>query len=222
MIIRAAKDKWVPIKPYDVVLRMIARASSRVFIGQPVCRDEAWLEASMTFTASIFETVGILRAFPGFLHPVVSIFLPSCWRLKRQLMLIKELVVPIIIERRAAESLHGTDYEKPDDFLQWMMDLAKNDSDRDPGNLAHRLLGIISMAVVHTSAMAVVHVLYDLITMPEYQEPLRTELQQTLPQGWGNLTHNELVKLTFLDSFLKESQRMNPPGHRKHLIPSVT
>ena len=208
--------EWVSIKPYDVILRLVARAGSRVFIGEPVCRDEAWLDASITFTANIFETVALLRMFPGFLHPVVSQCLPSTWRLKKQLKLVQDkLLVPIIHKRRMAERSGLLEYEKADDFLQWMMDLAENEKDGEAGNLAHRLLGILSMAVVHTSAMAAVHVIFDLITMPEYLEPLRAEIQQKLPQGWNEATQSGLMSMYYLDSFLRESQRFNPPGHRK-------
>ncbi|MCJ1243265.1 hypothetical protein MMC30_000462 [Trapelia coarctata] len=208
------EGEWVPIKPYDVVLRLVARAGSRVFVGEPVCRNEAWLDASISFTANIFETVALLRMFPGFMHPFVSKVLPSTRRLKRQLKYVKgELLVPIIEDRRAVERSGALDYQKPDDFLQWMMDLADNVTDAEAGNLAHRLLGILSMAVVHTSAMAVVHALFDLITMPEYLEPLRAEIQDMLPHGWKEATQSGLTGMTRMDSFLRESQRFNPPGH---------
>lgn len=196
----------------------MSRAGSRVFVGEPLCRDEAWLEAAITFTGHIFETVALLRAFPGFLHPIVSRLLPSYWRLTRQLEFVKkEILIPVINRRRDAERRDDPDYEKPDDFLQWMMDLAETESDADPGNLAHRCLGILSMAVVHSSAGTAVQVLYDLITMPEYLEPLRAELVEVLPHGWDSLSQTSLMEMKRLDSFMKESQRFNPPGHRRFL-----
>lgn len=153
--------------------------------------------------------------FPASLHPLLSKILPSTWRLNKQLKFVKEeLLVPIINKRRAAERLSAPGYSKPDDFLQWMMDLANNETDAEAENLAHRLLGILSMAVVHTSAMAVVHVLFDLITMPEYIKVLQEEAERMLPHGWNEATQSELMGMTRLDSFLRESQRFNPPGHR--------
>ncbi|OCK81414.1 cytochrome P450 [Lepidopterella palustris CBS 459.81] len=208
------ENEWVAIRPYDVILRLIARAGSRVFIGIPVCRDEAWIDSSISFTSNIFETMALLRPFPGFMQPFVAKFLPSTRRLDKQLKSIKEdLLVPIINKRRAVEQSGDPDYEKPDDFLQWMMDLAENATDAEAGNLAHRLLGILSMAVVHTSAMASVHVLFDLITMPEYLEPLRAEIREKLPHGPDEATQRGLQNMILLDSFLRESQRFNPPAH---------
>ena len=212
----SCRDEWVAIKPYEMLLRLVSRAGSRVFVGQPLCRDEAWLEASVTFTGNIFETVTLLRAFPGFMQPIVSRFLPSFWRLRSQLDHVKnDMLIPVIHERWAAESRKESNYERADDFLQWMMDLAKNKDDADPGNLAHRCLGILSMAVVHSSAGSATQNLYDLITMPEYLEPLRAELQEVLPNGWDILDQSALTQMKRLDSFMKESQRVNPPGNRE-------
>lgn len=52
--------------------------------------------------------------------------------------------------------------------------------------------------------------MFDLAAMPEYQDPIRTEVQTALDQNNGILTRDALYKCHLLDSFLKESQRMNP------------
>jgi len=43
-------DKWVPIKPYHSILRLVSRISARIFLGLPYCRNEEWLEISTEFT----------------------------------------------------------------------------------------------------------------------------------------------------------------------------
>ncbi|KAJ5293544.1 cytochrome P450 [Penicillium antarcticum] len=204
--------KWVAINPYEVFLRLVARVGARVFIGETLCRDEQWLRASIDYTKNIFVTIGLLRPVPGFLHPVVGRVLPSSRSLNHQLAYIKnEFLGPLIEQRRAMESSGDPNYEKPDDFLQWMMDLAKTEQESHPHNLAQRLLGITSMAVVHTSAMSLTHVLYDLLVMPQWLQPLRDEIQQVNPD-WHSTTQAHLLGLKGMDSFLKESQRFNPPG----------
>ncbi|KAI4250738.1 MAG: hypothetical protein LQ352_005273 [Teloschistes flavicans] len=59
--------------------------------------------------------------------------------------------------------------------------------------------------------MNVVHVLYDLASHPEYVEPLREEIRDTSNEdgGWQKSSFSKLRKL---DSFIKESQRFNPPS----------
>lgn len=43
-------DRWVIVKPYHLILRLVARISARVFLGHPLCRNEQWLEISTEFT----------------------------------------------------------------------------------------------------------------------------------------------------------------------------
>ncbi|CAG8978545.1 hypothetical protein HYALB_00012276, partial [Hymenoscyphus albidus] len=122
------------------------------------------------------------------------------------------MIVPLIIQRRleAADALRSRDstYTKPDDFLQWMMDGA-NEHDGKPHKLAHRLL-ILTLAAVHTTSMAATQTLFDLCARPEYMEPLRKELVETMLRD-GH-TKQTLTHLYKLDSFMRESQRLNPPS----------
>lgn len=52
--------------------------------------------------------------------------------------------------------------------------------------------------------------MYDLAARPEFQEPIREEIMASLAENNGVLTKASLDKCHLLDSFLKESQRMNP------------
>lgn len=69
--------------------------------------------------------------------------------------------------------------------------------------------------------MAATHALYDLVCRREYIQPLRDELelviaedgQDTDGNGFLKLKKSSLTKLRKLDSFLKESQRLSPPGY---------
>lgn len=53
-----AAEGWEKVSMYDVLLRIVARISARVFIGQPHCRNEEWLETSIKYSKSC------IRAFP--------------------------------------------------------------------------------------------------------------------------------------------------------------
>jgi len=72
----------------------------------------------------------------------------------------------------------------------------------------------MSLASIHTSQMNAVHVLYDLATNPEYFEPLREEIIQLVREDgdWTNWQKPSFSKLKKLDSFMRESQRFNPPS----------
>lgn len=201
-----------PVDIQDILLRIVARISARVFVGLRLCRTEKWLTTSIDYTVSIFITLITLRVVPAFLRTILVWLLPSSYRIHHHLRLAQNLIVPLIDERREAEAQNDINYEKPFDLLQWMMDSANPDEAPAP-KIAHRLL-LMSFAAIHTTTMAAASALYDLCAHPEYFAPLREEVEQVLAEdgGWNKST---VTKLRKLDSFLKESQRFNPPSLRK-------
>jgi cytochrome P450 len=92
-----------------------------------------------------------------------------------------------------------------------MIDIAKP-NERDPKDLAH-LEVVISLASIHTSQMNAVHILYDLAEHSEYVEVLRDEIRNVRREDgdWKQWNKNSFYKLKKLDSFMRESQRHNPP-----------
>lgn len=165
-------------------------------------------------TANIFETIGILRLVPPVIRPFIGARLPSVKRLNGQLEYVRRLLGSEIERRKTAD-------EKNDDFLQWSTDLATRSEDQDPSSIAHRTMGILSMAVVHTTAMAVTHMLYDLIGRPKVLQALVDEQRITLPNGWSEIDQARMLKMRLLDSFMRESQRFNPPGEGKFAVCSL-
>ncbi|MCJ1396653.1 hypothetical protein MMC18_009545 [Xylographa bjoerkii] len=200
---------WVIIEPYHLILKLVARISARVFLGLPVCRDPQWLEISTQFTENVFITVCLLRLFPTWTHPLLSKLLPSRWRGYSYVQRAKKLLVPEILRRREAWSKDETAAEEHWNLLSWMMECG-TEAEIDPTHLAHLEI-VISLASIHTSQMNAVHVIYDLAAHPEYIQALRDEIRQVWEEG-GGLKKTYFVKLRRLDSFLKESQRFNPPS----------
>ncbi|KAJ5108616.1 hypothetical protein N7456_005291 [Penicillium angulare] len=210
------EDHWVPVKPHEMFVNLIARTTSRVVAGEGLRRNEEWLEAASSYSVNVGLTVLLLRPVPTYLRPLVARFLPPVQQMESQLQFVKDLFIPIINERRAAHERavqeNDPGYVAPDDLLQWMMDMAETKEDRDPEVLAHHVLLLMSLAVVHTSAMAMCHALYDLLLRPEYIAPLREEIMTTLADGWENATKRSFDNQKRLDSFLRESQRFGSPG----------
>lgn len=198
---------WTPVHINELVVRIVARVSARVFVGPNLCRNEKWLYTSIHFTKNVGITRNTLRLFPAVLRPIAARLMPSYWRIYSNLSTAQRMIGPIITERRAAAT-ENLDYEKPNDFLQWMIDNA-TPQEGHPFALAHRQL-LVSLASIHTTSMQTSHFVYDLCAHPEYVEPLREEIVSVLREdnGFKKTTLNKLRKM---DSFLKESQRMNPP-----------
>ena len=56
-------------------------------------------------------------------------------------------------------------------------------------------------------SQSLTHALFDLAAAPEYIQPLREEIESVLAvEGWTKIAMGKMWKL---DSFLKESQRVN-------------
>ncbi|KAF8197730.1 cytochrome P450 [Mycena galopus ATCC 62051] len=106
-----------------------------------------------------------------------------------------KILGPILEERLAKESELGPDWPgKPNDLISWLLEIAKGEQ-RTPLDLTLRILGI-NMAAIHTSSM---HFL-----------PMREEAERVIKEeGWTKAALNSMVKI---DSFLRESQRLNSGG----------
>ncbi|EEP78020.1 conserved hypothetical protein [Uncinocarpus reesii 1704] len=204
------KDEWVEVQMHGIVRRLVARLSARAFTGPVACRDEDWVMTNTMYPANVFTTIGPLRLFPSFMRSTVALFLPSYWQLRSNFATANRVLVPIILQRRRDEASGDLNYEKPKDLLQWLMDLAEP-NEAAPHLLAHRQLAL-SLGSLNTTTTAAVQTLYDICDHPEYLESLRTEVLGALTAdgGWDRTT---ITKLVGLDSFMKESQRVNPPSY---------
>ncbi|KAJ5710721.1 cytochrome P450 [Penicillium malachiteum] len=206
-----SEDKWVTIKPYHKVADFVARVSARIFLGKSMCRNPEWLEISTQFTENVFISLVILRLFPMWTHGLLNWLIPSSYKGSAYLRKAKKLLVPEIIRRRERFSQGINKHEGSNlDFLSWMMEIATPE-ESDPATLAH--LEVVMSLASNTSQMNVVQVLYDLLAYPEYLDPIREEIRSVVNEvgpwmSWGKLAFSKLRKL---DSFMRESQRFNPP-----------
>ena len=206
-------DHYMPIEAFHTVLRLVSHIAARHFVGYPLCRDEEWLSTAMKYTENAFRTIILIRLFPDWAKPFVAFFIPYAWKVSSALKKAQSIIVPVIHERRRAEVQRQGDasYQRPNDFLQWMMDEA-NEDDGQPSKLAHRLL-ILTLAAVHTTSMAATQALFDLCAKLEYIEPLHREVSQAVAED-GGFKKTTLTKMRKLDSFMRESQRLSPPSLR--------
>nr|UOW59926.1 SonD [Paraconiothyrium archidendri] len=198
---------WKAIHINEIFVKLVARVSARIFVGPALCRNEEWLATSIQFTKNVGMTRNMVRILPTFLRPFLAPTMKSYWGIYSNLKTAKALIVPIIRDRRNNLE-NNPKWEKPNDFLQWMIDDARPDEGSEH-DLAHRQL-MIGLAAIQTTSMQGSHFIYDLCAYPQYVPALREEIVSTLRAdgGWKKTTLNKLRKM---DSFIKESQRLNPP-----------
>lgn len=138
---------------------------------------------------------------------VARYFIPEMKVVRSQHEKAEKILGPIIKERNEIESL--PDYNKPQDTIEWIRD-ATTGRDKEDYHLQALLQLGISAAAIHTTSQTVTAVLYNLATYPEYQDMLRQEAREVLNAGCGEYTLESMAQLKKLDSFIKESQRMDP------------
>ncbi|KAI9927419.1 hypothetical protein ASPWEDRAFT_175021 [Aspergillus wentii DTO 134E9] len=201
-------EEWSPIQLYPKLLRIIALLSGRVFVGRPLCRDEEWIHSSVNFTVDCFAAREEVGKYHWILRPIVARFIPRVQAISRHLANARRLLKPILQER--LEAMQKPDYVPPQDMIQFMM---KNSGTR-ASDLTYQAFAqmSLSLAAIHTTSMNLTHLIYDLCAHPEYLEPLREELDAVMKQDGGILVKSSMPKLRLMDSFLKESQRLSPPG----------
>lgn len=182
---------------------MIARISSRVFIGPELCANEEWLRLSTEYVVEAFIAAQTLRQWHFFFRPVIHWFLPECRKLRATLKRAQEVIKPVIQTRREANRRareEGNSVKKVADTIGWMDDAAKG---RDY-DAATAQLGL-SMAAIHTTTEMVSGLISDLCENPELVKDLREEIVSVVTnKGWSKGT---LHDLKLLDSTMKESQR---------------
>jgi hypothetical protein len=242
--------------------RVVARASNRIFVGAPLCRDLAYLEICIGFTRALIVARLLLGWFPKFLKPYVPC--PGYGGALRRTQARRDVHEPDSAEHPQGHGLHDarhraapcarrrTEHGAPGrsacrvpctslltphgqmDILSWMIEHTKDDPVRGAArSLVIRLLAL-NFAAIHTSSLVstvslgqscaradrrrqtFTHALYTLAAHPEYIAPLREEAEAI--SAAEGLTKTSLLKLTKLDSFLRESTRVNTFNGRKSTL----
>ncbi|KAL8988949.1 MAG: hypothetical protein Q9177_002056 [Variospora cf. flavescens] len=207
-----ACQDWTAVAVHATFLQIVGRTSARIFVGKELGRNTLWLETSIDFARCIFLGSGILKVVPAIIRPIAALFSPYMWRIRRHHRNARKLLIPEIIRRREQAAV-TPDWKtkKPNDMIQWLQD-ASEGADAMPERIVDRQLGM-SFAAIHTTTNHLANVIYDLAARwDEYGPELRAEVEETLAETDGHWKKTTLTKLSKMDSFMKESQRLNPPS----------
>ncbi|CVL02157.1 gibberellin cluster-C20-oxidase [Fusarium mangiferae] len=202
--------EWRAIRLKPAILDIIARISSRIYLGDQLCRNEAWLKITKTYTTNFYTASTNLRMFPRSIRPLAHWFLPECRKLRQERKDAIGIITPLIERRRElrrAALAAGQPLPVFHDAIDWSeqeAEAAGTGASFDP--VIFQLT--LSLLAIHTTYDLLQQTMIDLGRHPEYIEPLRQEVVQLLrEEGWKKTT---LFKMKLLDSAIKESQRMKP------------
>nr|QJY30857.1 cytochrome P450 [Discosia rubi] len=198
-------EDWTPLQPYLVIAKTIARMTSLVFAGPELCASEEWRDMMVQFTITLMQTSQLIqRKYPHHWRWIVPWVDPNARKILTIRKRCAELLSPSYQTRLAGE-------EKFVDGIQWLMN-GKPGGNIGLLELADQQL-FLSIASIHSTSASALSILYDLLERPEYIPDILEELQSVAAinksPGW---TKRSLEQLEKLDSFMKESQRVNPVG----------
>jgi hypothetical protein len=200
--------EWKTVNAFFLSAFLTNRTSGRVLVGD-LCRNDAFLQAMMKYTEGVFSSGVAFNGIPlGPLRKIV--YYLGARQHRRDLENAAAFVVPEV-ERRMKSQLENPDVPKPNDAIQWNLDLPLA-SPKEGLALrhAHRILHL-SFAATGTVAILITHMIYNVLMYPEYLEPLREEVSAciTAHGGWTEKAMSEMWKL---DSFIRETLRVQPPS----------
>ncbi|KAF7168574.1 hypothetical protein CNMCM5623_001556 [Aspergillus felis] len=194
---------WKSFSLFPTLVKLVSLHISRSFISPPLSRDQAWIDLTLSYTISTVTVAAKMSNTHWSLRPLRGLILPERREMSRQFHRATTLVKPILASRLEQEVEH-------DDLMQWIIDHYPNQKD---DVVLHTQLQLEAVqAATYNLAFQLIHFFYDLLVHPEYIEPLREEIQTVSESCSGRWTPTALAKLRKCDSFLKESQRLNPIG----------
>ncbi|KAJ7015951.1 cytochrome P450 [Mycena alexandri] len=188
-VIALPGNDWEEINVLPNMMQVVARLTARIFVGLPLCRNQEYLNLSISYTVSVFGRAQIIAMFPSFLKPIFGRLLSSR---RSSMRVAMKTIGPVIQERLAKVDEFGPNWEdKPNDLISWLVDDAQGEERTAPA-IALRILAT-NTAAIHTSSMTITTALYDLTTYPEHIVPMREEAERVIrAQGWTKSAVNNL------------------------------
>ncbi|KAK2025270.1 cytochrome P450 [Colletotrichum zoysiae] len=196
---------WSEVNIMEKVMRTVAIVSGRIFIGPELCHDEAYLNVSINYTIDLMAAIQAVAAIPPYLRPFLAARRPEVKKVQHRIAEADEFLKPVI-EARRKRATENPDYQKPDDMLQWMMDLQHKYGQKKDKELARYQLAV-SAAAIHTTTAMITNALYTLAAIPEFVSVLREDVQEALAKSNGVFTSSAMQNMKKMDSFLKECLR---------------
>ena len=202
-------NEWTRVTVYPQINRIVAMVSARVFLGQPVCRNEEWISVATEWASNLFALITTIARYPAWLRPWIAPYMSETMKAVELSARAKAVLAPVLSAQldATAEDLPPPETMR-DTLASWMLKYAAPRHMNVESLVRHQLS--FSFAAIHTTTHTLYNILFDLAARPEYQHGLREELKTVLKGCGGELTQGDLIELRKMDSFMRESQRFNP------------
>lgn len=194
--------EWQEIVLLRHIPQIIAQVSSRILVGQDLCRDPQWLRIAVKYTADSVAGAGVIARWPRILQPITHWFIPDCQKVQEHVEAARKLMEPFIRQRRQERQNKKTPKEARD-AIDWFYEVVE-DEPFDPVTFQLTLATV----AIHSTSDLLVKVLHDICSHPQLIDELREEVVNVL--GAEEFKRSSINNLKLMDSVLKESQRLKP------------
>ncbi|PVH92420.1 cytochrome P450 monooxygenase-like protein [Periconia macrospinosa] len=197
---------WQTASLSKAISSIVARLSSRVFLGEEICRNEEWLKTTTQYATHAFMVGVESSTIPSLLRPIVSRFSQRGKTVRAEVQRAREIIAPVIAKRRAMKEqarINNEPIPQFNDALEWA-EMEFNGKPYDPSALQL----FLSFAAIHTTTDLACETMLRLANDPSQITALREEMIDVLSkEGWKKTS---LYNLKLLDSAIKEAQRVRP------------
>jgi len=192
---------WTGVLGFDTVVNVVARMTSCVMVGFPMCQDPGFLDIAVNVAIDVVKARIVINLFPPFLKPYVArLVSPTPRNIERCKPYLKGL-----IDERIRSIDEGK--SKPQDCLMH----ALIDELTPEGYCVDDLISalfVLVFAALHSTAMSFTHALFEVAANPEYATLLRNEAETVFQEARGVWTKDAIAQLRVTDSVLKEALRV--------------
>lgn len=192
-------DGCLSVRLASITRKVISHMMSLAFFGNEISSDPEFSSALLRYSADMVSSMAAFQVTPSFMAPLVHAIITKCGQAMHTLL---NRLTPIMNPN--CSEWTEPQYLKELTIVYNMMSLSEGNAYWTPEVLAQALLGIW-FAASHQPWMNLDFVLLELCARPEYVQLLRKEIGDP-----SHLDYAKLEKLPLLDSFIKETVRVNP------------
>lgn len=186
-------------------MRLVSRISARIFHSAASAENDQWLDIAAEHVHSTIVWTENLKKWPCFLRPFVYRFVQGRGYMVQRFEEGKALVAQTLQQKKANT---GKPLSNPQTLLDYLYDGQLGPDDVE----AHTIAQInLCVAAIQSMAATVTQCLMDLATHQKYAPEILDEIHAVIERNGGVVDKRALTDMWKLDSFIKETQRLNPP-----------
>ncbi|KAL2815030.1 cytochrome P450 [Aspergillus cavernicola] len=198
----AVSPGWKQVSAVSLARGITARVNNQVLVGEDLAANPGFHKATLRYNQDVVITMELCRHIPSMLVPVTAMAMMAWSGAMKQVA----RCLTSLIEERLLQDADRQTIKKRRDCVQWIMDCSRTSDQRTVLRLVQQTIGLM-FASAHQIPMALIYAIYNLCIYPEYIGPLRREIDQVRKTKEFK---DQFSHMPLMDSFLRESARLNP------------